>query len=333
MNDILNEALFTARVEKLVNAGQLNELTSLEILNLRKIGNTPAAEAKLSSYEALAFGRQQYKDKEKKLQNELIEISDELQKTHNNNTELEKKLDEIHNKSKYLEAENAALSNTINGTNSLYEKTLSSNKDLKEKIISLEKENNELKAQNQQSRIDKNISGYVESVKNKLNSDDDFFIKMSHIWSGCGALFCIGAIAAAFFTFISGIDTLLKNEELNSVSIFYLFTRGLLGIGLLSWLSYICFSNSRRYTHESIRRKDRQHALMFGQIFLQIFGGTASKEDAIHVFKDWNMSGDTAFSGKTEQPPSVYGLLTQIKNILTKKSDNVSENTKKEDDN
>ncbi|WP_236146233.1 hypothetical protein [Pectobacterium brasiliense] len=173
----------------------------------------------------------------------------------------------------------------------------------------------------------------MDSVKNKLNSDDKFFIKMSHVWSSCGALFCIGAIAAAFCTFVSGIDTLLKNEELNSVSIFYLFTRGLLGIGLLSWLSYICFNNSRRYTHESIRRKDRQHALMFGQIFLQIFGGTASKEDAIHVFKDWNMSGDTAFSGKTEQPPSVHGLLAQIKNMLPEKSGKASDSTKKEDNN
>ena len=181
---------------------------------------------------------------------------------------------------------------------------------LKEKEIEVNKlhnENRKLKEETQQSRIDDNISGYVESVKNKLNSDDSFFIRMSHIWSGCGAFFCVCAIVAAFFTFKTGIDTLLKDKDLNSISLFYLFTRGLLGIGLLAWFSYICFSNSRRYTHESIRRKDRQHALMFGQIFLQIFGGTASKEDAIHVFKDWNMSGDTAFSGKTEHPPQFMG--------------------------
>ncbi|TAJ02709.1 hypothetical protein EG334_18800 [Pectobacterium versatile] len=72
---------------------------------------------------------------------------------------------------------------------------------------------------------------------------------------------------------------------------------------------------------------------MFGQIFLQIFGGTASKEDAIHVFKDWNMSGDTAFSGKTEQPPSIHGLLAQIKNMLPAKSDKDRDPIKKEDDN
>ncbi|GKV97994.1 hypothetical protein PEC301653_10400 [Pectobacterium carotovorum subsp. carotovorum] len=213
------------------------------------------------------------------------------------------------------------------------EKILNSLREKEIEIKKITEENKELKEKTQQSRIDENISTYVDSVKDKLNSDDGFFIKMSHIWSRCGALSCIGAIAAALFTFNTGIDTLLKNEELNSISLFYLFTRGLLGIGLLSWLSYICFSNSRRYTHESIRRKDRQHALMFGQIFLQIFGGTASKEDAIHVFKDWNMSGDTAFSGKTEQLPSVHGLLAQIKNMLPEKSDKTTDTVKKEDDN
>ncbi|MFJ5330343.1 hypothetical protein [Pectobacterium versatile] len=232
-----------------------------------------------------------------------------------------------------LSQENASLAEMQRNYIKEMGETLRLLKEKEKEIKKITEENKELKEKTQQSRIDDNISGYVDSVKNKLNSDDDFFIKMSHIWSGCGALFCIGAIVAAFCTFISGIDTLLKNEELNSVSIFYLFTRGLLGIGLLSWLSYICFSNSRRYTHESIRRKDRQHALMFGQIFLQIFGGTASKEDAIHVFKDWNMSGDTAFSGKTEQPPSVHGLLTQIKNMLPEKSGKTTDTAKKEDDN
>ncbi|MFJ5442667.1 hypothetical protein [Pectobacterium sp. CHL-2024] len=232
-----------------------------------------------------------------------------------------------------LSQENASLAEIQKNHIKEIGETLRLLKEKEKEIKKITEENKELKEKTQQSRIDDNISGYVDSVKNKLNSDDKFFIKMSHVWSSCGALFCIGAIAAAFCTFISGIDTLLKNEELNSISIFYLFTRGLLGIGLLSWLSYICFSNSRRYTHESIRRKDRQHALMFGQIFLQIFGGTASKEDAIHVFKDWNMSGDTAFSGKTEQPPSVHGLLTQIKNMLPEKSGKASDSTKKEDDN
>ncbi|MDY4387735.1 hypothetical protein [Pectobacterium aroidearum] len=215
-------------------------------------------------------------------------------------------------------------------------KNLESLKEKEKEIKKISDENKELKEKTQQSRIDKNISGYVDAVKDKLNSDDKFFISMSHLWSGCGALFCIGAIAAAFYTFIDGIDTLLKNDGLNSISLFYLFTRGLLGIGLLSWLSYVCFSNSRRYTHESIRRKDRQHALMFGQIFLQIFGGTASKEDAIHVFKDWNMSGDTAFSGKTEKLLSVHvvhELFSQIKNMLPPKSEKASESNKKEDDN
>ncbi|RJL52499.1 hypothetical protein D5071_07485 [Pectobacterium carotovorum] len=63
------------------------------------------------------------------------------------------------------------------------------------------------------------------------------------------------------------------------------------------------------------------------------FNAIISKFDAIHIFKDWNMSGDTAFSGRTEQPPSIHGLLTQIKNMLPEKSGKTNDSTKKEDGN
>ncbi|HAS0824840.1 TPA: hypothetical protein I3317_004691 [Enterobacter cloacae subsp. cloacae] len=55
---------------------------------------------------------------------------------------------------------------------------------------------------------------------------------------------------------------------------------------------------------------------MFGQVYLQIYGTTASKEDAILVFKDWNMSGDSAFSGQTEQPPNSLSFISNAKEKL-----------------
>ncbi|RSB30712.1 hypothetical protein EGK68_11750 [Enterobacter cloacae] len=55
---------------------------------------------------------------------------------------------------------------------------------------------------------------------------------------------------------------------------------------------------------------------MFGQVYLQIYGTTASKEDAILVFKDWNMSGDSAFSGQTEQPPNALSFISNAKEKL-----------------
>ncbi|EEW6222079.1 TPA: hypothetical protein L3375_003581 [Escherichia coli] len=52
---------------------------------------------------------------------------------------------------------------------------------------------------------------------------------------------------------------------------------------------------------------------MFGQVFLQIYGSTATKEDAIQVFKDWNMSGDSAFSDQMDYPPSFQTLWSTAK--------------------
>ncbi|MGT5871466.1 hypothetical protein ACRW6W_01675 [Escherichia coli] len=184
-----------------------------------------------------------------------------------------------------------------------------------EKIKQLTSRVEELSGKVQQNRIDEKIPSYVEGVKDKLKLDDKHFILMSYIWSGFGILFAIGAIIASFITFFLKIDF----KELETINLIYVFTRGLLGITLLSWLAYFCLNNSKKYTHESIRRKDRQHALMFGQVFLQIYGSTATKEDAVNVFKDWNMSGDSAFSDQTEHPPGIQSIISSLKDSLTSK--------------
>ncbi|GEM_PF-1763042 len=184
-----------------------------------------------------------------------------------------------------------------------------------EKIKQLTSRVEELSGKVQQNRIDEKIPSYVEGVKDKLKLDDKHFIFMSYIWSGFGILFAIGAITASFITFFLKIDF----KELETINLIYVFTRGLLGITLLSWLAYFCLNNSKKYTHESIRRKDRQHALMFGQVFLQIYGSTATKEDAVNVFKDWNMSGDSAFSDQTEHPPGIQSIISSLKDSLPSK--------------
>ncbi|MNL72346.1 hypothetical protein D3C87_1976430 [compost metagenome] len=51
---------------------------------------------------------------------------------------------------------------------------------------------------------------------------------------------------------------------------------------------------------------------MFGEVFLQIYGSTATKQDAIDVFKDWNMSANSAFSDKTQQPPSLFNIIGSL---------------------
>lgn len=173
------------------------------------------------------------------------------------------------------------------------------------KINGLVKSNNELQTRFQQSRIDQKIPEYVDNVKADLGGDDIHFIRMSKNWAFAGGALGLAAVIFSFISLYFSIDF----DKAKGFELFYFFSRGLIGISILTWLSYICLSNAKKYTHESIRRKDRRHALMFGQVFLQIYGSTATKEDAIQVFKDWNMSGDSAFSDQTDHPPSIHTLL------------------------
>lgn len=202
---------------------------------------------------------------------------------------------------------------------------------LSETVQNLMSENSELKNQSQQNRIDEKIPEYVEDVSLKLDAADLFFTKMSKYWSIAGVVLAMLAVTAAFSTFIYGLEAISDITKLTPTAIIYTFVRGGLGIALLSWISYVSFSNARNYTHESILRKDRQHALTFGRLFLQIYGSTATKEDAINVFKDWNMSGDTAFSSKSKAPPNPLSYIDSLKNTFSK-SNNANKDSSKEDD-
>jgi hypothetical protein len=176
----------------------------------------------------------------------------------------------------------------------------------------LRKENKELKELSQQKRIDGKIPGYVKEVSAKLDLDDKSFARLSNKWSVAGFTAASAAVFAAFYTFAEGTVLLANAKVYDEIALLYVFFRGVLGVGLLSWLANVCFSTSRNYTHESIRRKDRQHALNFGRLYLQIYGASAQKEEMLNVFKDWNMAGDSSFSKEGIAPPSMMEMIDSL---------------------
>lgn len=225
-------------------------------------------------------------------------------------------------------AESLVISNKMNEQIAKLELELGSALDSKEKISAqlknqnnknreLLEQNQELLTKVQQKKIDEKVPEYVQGVKEKLQQDDKDFTAMSYKWAIAGIIFALLAILSAFMTFFFKIEI----KDLTLTELLYYYTRGLLGIALLSWLSYFCLNNSKKYTHEAIIRKDRQHALMFGEVFLQIYGSTATKQDAIDVFKDWNMSANSAFSDKTQQPPSLFNMLGSVLDKKTAAND------------
>ncbi|HHQ6617603.1 TPA: hypothetical protein ACSTL0_004049 [Serratia fonticola] len=303
-------------------------------------------EGKLESAEKYLISRGF--DEELLTDNELYSKNLEIGKFDNefiNYKNNKEKVDVWRNRCHEFEKKNAFLTSEINNINTVFRETKEKTENLlstlkkyeedkvklSQEIHRLASENNELKNKFQQKRIDEKIPEYVEDVSQKLDKADDFFTKMSMYWSIAGITLAILAVIAAFCTFIYGLETIADVTKLTPTSIVYTFMRGGIGIALLSWIAYISFSNARNYTHESILRKDRQHALTFGRLFLQIYGSTATKEDAINVFKDWNMSGDTAFSSKSKTPPNPMSYIESMKNMFSRSS-NANKDSSKEDD-
>ncbi|HAW0184648.1 TPA: hypothetical protein JLI40_001874 [Escherichia coli] len=62
---------------------------------------------------------------------------------------------------------------------------------------------------------------------------------------------------------------------------------------------------------------------MFGEVFLQIYGSTATKQDAIDVFKDWNMSANSAFADKTQPPPNLFNILGTLADKKSAANDDI----------
>lgn len=235
----------------------------------------------------------------------IKKLTHDIDRIQQNLSEYMSRLSESEEVNSVLSIQNKALEKLSTEKDTLLNESL-------KKIKNLEGINADLQSKVQQERIDEKIPNYVNNVKSELGSDDTHFIKMSIIWAIAGVCFGIAAVSMSLYTLFLKIDF----SDIKTSELFYIFSRGIIGIAILSWLSFICLGNSKKYTHESIRRKDRRHALMFGQVYLQIYGATASKEDAILVFKDWNMSGDSAFSGQTEQPPNALSMLANVKEKL-----------------
>ncbi|EPD8247149.1 hypothetical protein ACSEBO_001225 [Yersinia enterocolitica] len=231
-------------------------------------------------------------------------------------TNTQKKLESDNNK---LKNEIIQLSNEYNIKdieNKKLEKTI---EEITSEYVKIRTSYDKITSEFTQKRIDEEIPTYVEDVSGKLEKDDQIFTDMARNWAIIGVSVTLFAVLAAFCTFTQGTDLLISNPNSNFIGLLYIFIRGTLGIGLLSWLAYVCFSNSRNYTHESIRRKDRQHALSFGRLFLQIYGSSAEKKETIEVFKDWNMSGDSAFSKAADTPPNI---LETVKSIIPSSNKN-----------
>lgn len=171
----------------------------------------------------------------------------------------------------------------------------------------LEKKYNDLLSKTQETNIKDLVPGYVDDVTKKLLIDAQEYQNNS-IWWVRGGVLCI---ALAIIFNVCSIKYYPDIANLNTVQTLFLFTRGVVVIGLLCWVAHFCFSMAKNFTGQLIRRKDTMHSIRFGELFLKIFGSSVTKEETVNVFKEWNNSGITPFSDPVKEV-----ALTNLKDTL-----------------
>ncbi|XYK67803.1 hypothetical protein ACSJL4_001603 [Serratia nematodiphila] len=292
------------RLQRLVRIGHFDEVAN-EISSLYKQHELNPK----NGSDFIDFADENYNEdespNENRKQNFIIsKLKNELKSAKNDNDKIQSSLNSYRSKYRQEQIELSKKNEEIESINKEYQ--------------ILKTEYDKLASERQQKRIENKIPEYVKDVSNKLDSDDNLFMKKSQRWSRSGIFISLLATVIALYTFKAGFEALIASPNLGYIAILFVFFRGILAIGILSWVAFICFNMSSSYIHESILRKDRQHALSFGRLFLQIYGDTATKNDAIEVFKDWNRSGDSAFSKRHISPPNIFKLAEAFKKTTSK---------------
>lgn len=180
---------------------------------------------------------------------------------------------------------------------------------LHQTIENLSKEIENLNKQKQgviEAKIKTHLSEFVKTAVEKLSERASNYAKNAKHWSITGVLAVILAIAASYFYMHNEITKEIVKNDISTNLLIYISAKGILLIGAILYVAKYSFFSARAYTHEAVKCEDREHAIRFGQLYLEIFGGTVERSEVIKIFENWNISNESAFAAQAEKEYMPY---------------------------
>ncbi|AEG10019.1 MULTISPECIES: hypothetical protein [Shewanella] len=195
----------------------------------------------------------------------------------------------------------------------IYERLSHNNRDydLSNKYFELKDENMKLQIENVKlqedfkaklqkelsEKIDKNLSEYVNSAINSLKANRRVFNSKADNWKLYGFIAFSSAIFVSLLSAACATYYLLySGYKLDWVVYSLLSIKVLIVISLACAFSNYAYSVSKAYIHEALIRVDREHAIRFGEMFLNIYGDRLEQAEVKSVFENWNFSSNSAFN-------------------------------------
>ncbi|WP_220760593.1 MULTISPECIES: hypothetical protein [unclassified Shewanella] len=174
---------------------------------------------------------------------------------------------------------------------------LSSNESLKKINNQLNDENTELKQKQLQGKIAIEVPAFVDNAKKELATNEKHFRELAIKWNLRGNR-AIGAAAilSVIFVIYTGILTFSSKTDLNWAIYGTMLFKEMLVVSILAATAKYCYGVASAYTHESLKRTDRMHAIGFGKMYLEIYGSQVDQQDVKSIFENWNLDSDSSFT-------------------------------------
>ncbi|MCL2916047.1 hypothetical protein L2725_20100 [Shewanella corallii] len=166
----------------------------------------------------------------------------------------------------------------------------------------LELENKKLKEKQLQSKIDTEVPLFVDRAKNDLEKHERYFRLLARKWNAKGTKAIWVAVGvSATFVIISLILTLFYSDDIDWGLYGIMLFKEMLVVSILAAVAKYSYGVASAYTHESLKRTDRIHAIGFGKMYLEIYGSQVDQQDVKSIFENWNLNSDSAFT-KLKEP-------------------------------
>lgn len=178
-------------------------------------------------------------------------------------------------------------------------------------------EHNEIKTRREiKANIEQNAPEFVNTAIKGLETRGKNLNITANIYFFIGII----AISLSIYVSCSTVKQFIEYIQLSNpwpIATF-LIIKGIVIISLFVALSKYAVQLGKSYMHESLKIKERIHAISLGQFYLNVYKEGVSPTDLKEVFRDWNLSNQNSAFASHESKDFDPKLVESIANIIEK---------------
>lgn len=168
-------------------------------------------------------------------------------------------------------------------------------------------------------KIESSSAAYVNEALTSLDSSANSFHKVARNWSLAGLISLLFGVGSAVYFGLAGVNNAAQST-IDWPQVIFFGIKGIVVVILFIAISKYCYSYSQSFMHESLKNRERKHAINFGKFYLQSYGANAEWTQVKEAFEHWNITPSSAFSKSNPDTfdPKPIELAAQLLDSISK---------------